>query len=470
MKKTRTEKDSIGVKEVPSAAYYGIQSLRALENFPISGQRIDLELIRAYARIKLAAAKVNSSVGLLDKKRARAIEKAAIQVLAGKFDESFIVDVYQAGAGTSQHMNVNEVIANRANELLGSKKGAYKPVHPNDHVNMGQSTNDTYPTAMRIAILSRHKTELTPAIKGLIKALKAKSREFKNILTSGRTHLMDAVPIRLGQIFEAYADMVSRSLDWLDDAGKRLAELNIGGTAVGTGVNSHPRYAKLMTSELSKLTGMKLKSPKNLVASGQSMADLAAYSGALNILAVELGKIANDIRLRGSGPTTGIGELLLPAVQPGSSIMPGKVNPVMAEMLNMVCFQVRGMGETVSLAAAAGQFELNVMMPVISHNVLFPQKILANAVTAFTDRCIRGIKPNKARLKEHFERSMGLATILNPIIGYDNAAKVVKQSVTSGKTVIETIRELGILTDEEIKETFNPERITSPGLLKKQVW
>ena len=466
--KTRIEHDSLGEKDVPVNAYYGIQTLRAIENFPISGISPKKEFISAFAMVKKAAAIANMATGNLNKKIGMAIVKAADEIIKGKLYAEFVVDVYQAGAGTSHNMNANEVIANRAIEMLSGKKGNYKIIHPNDHVNMSQSTNDTIPTGMRIASLFLTK-ELLLELKMMEKALSDKAKEFDGIIKSARTHLQDAVPIRLGQEFRAYAAVVSKATKRIQRAAEELKELGIGATAAGTGINTHPAYRRHVIMALKDITGIKdLRPAKDMLEAINSMADFVNLSQGLRGLAIELIKIANDLRLLSSGPRTGFAEIILPAVQPGSSIMPGKVNPVMAEMLNMVCFQVIGNDLTVAMAAQAGQLELNVMMPVINYNLLQSLEILKNGVKAFTERCVKGIKADKARCREFAEKSVGLATILNPFIGYEKAAVIAKEAVITGKTIREIVLEKGILSKKEIDKIFNPMAMTRPGIIKRQ--
>jgi len=457
----RVERDSLGEREVPAGAYYGVQTARAVENFPISGVTSRPEFIRATALIKKAAALANMDAGKLDRRRGRTILQAAEEVAEGEWHEHFVVDVFQAGAGTSHNMNVNEVLANRAIEILGGKRGDYSIVHPNDHVNMSQSTNDVFPTAMRIAALFSV-ADLMPVLEGLGEALEAKGREFDGIIKSGRTHLQDAVPIRLGQEFSAYAVAVNKGCEAIRHEADRLLELGIGGSAVGTGINTHSDYQKKMVAHLCKLTGFRLYGSKNLVASMQSMSDFVSLSGGLRMLAAELIRIANDLRLLSSGPMTGLAEIRLPAVQPGSSIMPGKVNPSMAEVLDMVGFQVIGNDTVITLAAQAGQLELNVMMPVINYNLLQSIHLLTNVVRVFTERCVKGIVADEGRCGELAERTLGLATILNPVIGYEAAARIAKESLASGKPVRDLVVEKGILSQKESDEILNPYRMTSP--------
>lgn len=456
----RIERDSLGEKQVPAGAYYGVQTARAVENFPISGVISRPGFIRATALIKKAAALANRDAGKLDRRRGGAIVQAAGEAAEGQWHEHFVVDVFQAGAGTSHNMNANEVLANRAIEILGGKRGDYAIVHPNDHVNMAQSTNDVFPTAMRIAALFAI-ADLMPVLEGLGKALEAKGREFDGIIKSGRTHLQDAVPIRLGQEFSAYAVAVNKGRKAIRHEADRLLELGIGGSAVGTGINTHPDYQKKIVAHLCKLTGLRLYGSKNLVASMQSMSGFVSLSGGLRMLAVELIRIANDLRLLSSGPMTGLAEIRLPAVQPGSSIMPGKVNPSMAEVLNMVGFQVIGNDTVITLAAQAGQLELNVMMPVINYNLLQSIHLLTNVVRLFTERCVKGIAVDEGRCRELAERTLGLATVLNPVIGYEAAAALAKESLATGKPVRDLVIKKGILSKREADEILDPYQMTS---------
>ncbi|MCC6543639.1 MAG: aspartate ammonia-lyase [Nitrospirae bacterium] len=458
-KQFRIEHDSLGEKEVPLNAYYGIQTLRAVENFPISGLRQYSEFIIATALIKKAAARTNMDLGKLDKRRGNAISKAAEEIIEGKLSDQFEVDVFQAGAGTSHNMNVNEVIANRAIEVLGGAKGDYSVIHPNDHVNMSQSTNDVFPTAMRIAAVSAS-DKLIDVLKKLSQAFHRKGREFDKVIKSGRTHLQDAVPIRLGQEFEAYGVIIDNVMKEIKMARERVLSLGIGGSAVGTGVNTHHLYQKKIISNLRRLTGAKYTGSRNLIASMQSMGDFVLFSGVLRLLAVELIKIANDLRLMSSGPLTGLAEIRLPAVQPGSSIMPGKVNPVMAEVLNMTSFQVIGNDTAITLAAQAGQLELNVMMPVINYNLQQSIHLLINVINVFTEKCVNGIEANKDRCMEFAEKSPGLATILNQVIGYEAAAKIVKESLASGKSVRDLIALHDILSKKDADQILDLYKMT----------
>ncbi|MFQ5736888.1 MAG: aspartate ammonia-lyase [Thermodesulfobacteriota bacterium] len=465
--KFRVERDSLGQRKVPCGAYWGIQTLRARENFPVSGITPRPVFISATAMVKAACAEANMALGLLDKRRGRAIVRAANEAASGRLDPEFVVDVYQAGAGTSHNMNANEVIANRAIELLGGRKGEYALVHPNDHVNMSQSTNDTMPTALRVSALLCT-PRLLRSLKGLEAALRRKARSFDRILKSGRTHLQDAVPVRLGSEFGSWASAVGSSIELITAAEKRLKRIGLGGTATGTGLNTHPRYRATVLAALRKATGIRgLRRAQDNFEALNSMGDFAAFSGALREAATELIRIANDLRLLCSGPRTGLAEITLPAVQPGSSIMPGKVNPVMAEMLDMVCFQVIGNDLTVTLASQAGQLELNVMLPVINYNLLESIEILTNAVSVFTQRCVTGIKADKRRAARYLESSVGLATVLNRFIGYEKATEVAKESERTGRTVREITIERGLLGADDWARLLTPEVITEAVDLRR---
>jgi aspartate ammonia-lyase len=463
MSTTRIERDPLGEKAVPATALYGIQTLRAAENFPISGLRALPAFIDAVIWIKRSAAIVHKQTGRLEARLADAIVRAADEVLAGQHRDQFIVDVYQAGAGTSHNMNCNEVLANRANEILGAARGSYQPVHPNDHVNMAQSTNDVIPTAMRLATLATLPHTIK-AIDRLAASLLAKGSQFDGIMKSGRTHLQDATPIRLGQEFMAYGHTVERHRAKIEEAARWLQEMNIGGTAVGTGINAEREYPELMVRELKRISGLELQVGKDRVQLMQSMGDVATVSGALRSYVLDLNKIANDVRLLASGPRTGLAEILLPPVQPGSSIMPGKVNPSIAEMVNQVCFQALGLDTTVALAAEAGQLELNVMMPVIAHNIVFALIIVGNASAVFAERCIDGIDADAAQCAYWLERSPALVTALAPRIGYAEAAKLAKEAVTSGLTVKELVMKKGILKGKELEEVLDLRAMTEPGV------
>jgi fumarate hydratase class II len=430
---TRIERDSLGEIEVPEDALYGVQTQRAVLNFPISGMRPWRAFIWSMAVIKRAAAEVNFELGSLDEERANAIVNASQEVIEGRWDDQFVVDPFQAGAGTSHNMNINEVIANRASQILGGAFGAYI-VHPNDHVNMSQSTNDTIPTAIRLGILWRL-DELQKAVKSLEEALYQKAEGFDNIVKSGRTHLQDAVPVRLGQEFGAYAKAVARDGERIRRSADGLRRLGIGGTATGSGLNAHPEYHQRMVRRLSELTGLRLSTSDNLFESMQSMADAADFSAALRTLAITLTRIANDFRLLSSGPSTGLDEIHLPAVQPGSSIMPGKVNPVLAEMLNMAMIHVQGNDHAVALAAQAGQLELNVMMPVIAHNLFESMQVMIGAVRAFTNKCVLGLEANPTKAEGWLSKNAIVVTALNPLIGYAAGAALVKEALDHDLTV-----------------------------------
>ncbi len=455
----RVERDSLGTKRVPSSAYYGIQTVRAVSNFPISGLRLQPEMVRAFALIKKAAAGANGQLRLLPRRHAAAIIRAADEVLKGRFDSQFIVDVYQAGAGTSFNMNMNEVLANRANELLGSKKGTYKPLRPNDHVNMAQSTNDTFPTAIRLAALIAL-PGLTSAIERLEGALRAKARRFDRIVKAGRTHLQDAVPVRLGREFGAYAVAVRKAREHAAQTARLLVELNLGGTAVGTGMNAHPRYRRLAIAALARGMRLPLRPAEDMMERTQSLGDFARLSGALRVYALELIRIANDLRLMASGPNTGFGEIDLPAIQPGSSIMPGKVNPVVPEMVDMVGYQVLGHDATVAYATQAGQLELNVMMPVLAYNLLQEMRLLTNASLVLADRCVRGITAHPERCRAHADRSLALVTALNPHIGYLNAALVAKESLKTGASIHQLVLTHRLLDPKTARRVLDPYRLS----------
>ncbi|HET7602406.1 MAG TPA: aspartate ammonia-lyase [Gemmatimonadales bacterium] len=460
---TRTERDPLGEMPVPAGALYGIQTLRAQQNFPVSGLRPLPAFVDAVIWIKRSAAETHKKTGRLEARLADAIIQAADEILGGQHRDQFIVDVYQAGAGTSHNMNCNEVLANRANQLLGGKLGTYQPVHPNDHVNMAQSTNDVIPTAMRLATLATL-PGLIDAMDQLAAAFARKGEAFDDIIKSGRTHLQDATPIRLGQEFRAYGRTVARHREKLGDAAEWLREMNIGGSAVGTGLNVEPEYPALMVESLSRLTGMELREADDRIQLMQSMGDIATFSGALRAWVIDLAKIANDIRLLASGPRTGLAEINLPAVQPGSSIMPGKVNPSIAEMVNQVCYQALGLDTTVAMAAEAGQLELNVMMPVITHNVVFMLIILGNATRIFAERCIEGIEADAAQCAYWLERSPALVTALAPRIGYAEAAKLAKEAVASGLTVRELVMKKGVLDPKEMDAVLDLRAMTEPGV------
>ena len=455
----RTERDPLGTKRVPASAYYGIQTDRAVHNFPISGLRLPTEMVRAYAHIKRGAAFANASVGRLPRRLASAISRACAEVLRGTFDDQFVVDVYQAGAGTSFNMNANEVIANRANELLGSRKGTYRPIHPNDHVNMAQSTNDSFPTAMQLACLMAL-PPLLDAIRQLETSLRRQARRFASVVKSGRTHLQDAVPVRLGGEFAAYALTIKKARQDVEQSARALHELNLGGTAAGTGMNAHPRYRSLAIRSLRQATGLPLRPAENLQERMQSMADFARLSGSLREYALELIRIANDLRLMSSGPNTGLGEMTLPPVQPGSSIMPGKVNPVIAEMVDMVGFQVLGHDATVAASVQAGQLELNVMMPVIVYNVLQSMHLLTTTSAVLATRCVDGITAHPEQCDALARRSLALVTALAPKLGYLKAAMLAKESLKTRKPLQQLVIEHGLLPAAEAKRLLDPKRLS----------
>ena len=460
---TRTERDPLGSRDVPADALYGIQSLRAAENFPISGLCALPAFVDAVIWIKRSAALAHKQTGRLEARLADAIVQAADEVLAGEHRDQFIVDVYQAGAGTSHNMNCNEVLANRANQILGGELGTYTPVHPNDHVNMAQSTNDVIPTAMRLATLASLPAFLS-AMDRLAETLFAKGREFDDILKSGRTHLQDATPIRLGQEFTAYARTVARHRQKVADAAEWLREMNIGGTAVGTGLNAEAEYPALMVDLMGEVSGLDLSVGEDRVQLMQSMGDIASFSGAIRAYVLDLNKIANDLRLLASGPRTGLAEIILPAVQPGSSIMPGKVNPSIAEMVNQVCYQAIGLDTTIAMASEAGQLELNVMMPVITTNVVFMLIIVGNASRVLADKCVSGLEADARQCAYWLERSPALVTALAPKLGYAEAAALSKEAIASGLTVRELVVKKGLLQGTELDEVLDLRAMTELGV------
>src|SRR5687768_414522 len=442
--KHRLERDPLGPVKVPEDAYYGAQTARAVENFPISGMRPHPALVRATIVIKLAAADANGALGRLPKETAGAISRAAREVLEGALRDQFLVDVYQAGAGTSHNMNANEVLANRAEEILGGRRGQYARVHPNDHVNMGQSTNDVFPTATRLAILIHH-TALIDAARDFARALESHAARWKRVLKTGRTHLQDAVPITLGQEFSGWAANVRVAIEDLEYAAARLHELNLGATAVGTGLNAGTDFTTAAIENIARETGFDVRPAANRFRVTQSMGDVSAWSAAMRRLALETAKIASDLRLLASGPRAGIAEIVLPAVQPGSSIMPGKVNPSIPEMVNQVCYQVYGCDAAIAAAADAGQLELNVMMPVIAWNALHASAIFTNTLVVFRERCLDGLEADEARCRELLDRSTALATALSPYIGYAATAQIAKESVATGRPIRELVLERGLL-------------------------
>jgi fumarate hydratase, class II len=459
---TRVERDSMGEMHVPINAYYGASTQRAVLNFPISDLRFPRQFIRALGQIKQAAAQTNEELGLLDAQIAEAIMRAAQEVIDSRLDQHFVLDIFQTGSGTSTNMNANEVIANRASELLGGTRGSRK-VHPNDHVNFGQSSNDTIPTAIHLSALISIEHDLIPALQELQQALQEKANEFMPIVKTGRTHLQDATPIRLGQEFLGYTGQIERAIARLRHAQGELAEVALGGTAVGTGVNTHPEFAARVCQRLSTMNGVTVHETSNHFQAQNTLDNIVEASGTLNTLAASLMKIANDIRWLGSGPRAGIGEIEVPAVQPGSSIMPGKVNPVIAESVCMVCAQVIGNHITITIAGQAGNFEINVMMPVAAYNLLQSISLLAASAHNFSEQCIRGIKAT-TRGPEMVERGLAICTSLAPVIGYDAAAAIAKEAAKTGKTIREVAREKTNLSDEELARILDPANMTKPGL------
>ncbi len=461
-KETRTERDSMGEMQVPANAYYGASTQRAVLNFPISDLRFPRQFIRALGQIKQAAARTNEALGTVDPQVADAIVRASQEVIDGKLDNNFVLDIFQTGSGTSTNMNANEVIANRASELLGGSLGSRK-VHPNDHVNFGQSSNDVIPTAMHLSALVSLAHDLLPALEQLRDALQQKADEFMPIIKTGRTHLQDATPIRLGQEFLGYAGQIERGIARVRHAQQELSEVALGGTAVGTGVNTHPEFSARVCQLLSEMNGVTVRETSNHFQAQSTLDNIVEASGSLNTLAVSLMKIANDIRWLGSGPRAGIGEIDLPAVQPGSSIMPGKVNPVIAESVCMVCAQVIGNHTTITIAGQSGNFEINVMMPVTAYNLLQSISLLATAARNFTEQCIKGLQAT-ARGPEMVERGLAICTSLAPIIGYDAAADISKVAYKTGQTVREVAREKTHLSEEELDRILDPAAMTRPGL------
>lgn len=459
--KRRVEKDSLGQREVPASAYYGIQTQRAIDNYPISGYRAHPQLVRAMGMIKKAAAISNRELKLVDAARAGAIVRASDEVIAGNWTDQFVVDVYQAGAGVSFHMNANEVIANRAIEILGGKRGEYDICHPNDHVNCGQSTNDVFPTAMRLAALLLF-DDLLDSLGILEQSFAKKGKAFDRILKSGRTHMMDAVPIRLGQEFSAYATVMRRCAVVLKQSEELLSELGLGGSAVGTGVNTHPKYQKLVVKHLSKISGLALKPTDDLRYAMQSNLAMSVASAALRNLGLELIRITNDLRLLSSGPNTGLAEISLPALQPGSSIMPGKINPVMAELTAMVGFQAVAADIATAMAVQAGQLELNVMMPAMAWNVLHSAEILKNTMGVLATKCVEGITANVERCRHYANATIAIVAALNPYIGYAAAAEIAKESIRTGRTVTEIALERNLLDEKTMREILDPLRMTEP--------
>jgi aspartate ammonia-lyase len=459
----RIEKDSLGEVQVPKGAYWGSQAERSRQLFKISGLTEHPKMIDAYILLKKACARANTELGLLDKEIGGAIVAACDEILGGKMRDQFPVDVFHMGAGTSFNMNCNEVLANRAEEILGGSLGTYKRVNPNDHPNYGQSTNDTFPSAMRI--MSRlMMADLLPAVDRLAEALEAKGREFDGVLKSGRTHLQDAVPIRLGQEFAAYAAAVRRSRRWLEHAAHELEELGIGGSAAGTGLNTHPKYRAMVVANLKKDTGIEFRCADDMREAMQSQLCMSALSSALRMFCLELTRITNDLRLLCSGPLTGLAEIVLPPVQPGSSIMPGKVNPSMAENMNLVLFQVLGQCQAIDYCVQAGQLELNVMMPSMVFSSQFSLQILTNTLDTFTVNCIAGITANEEVCRHYAETSPSLATALNAHIGYKKAAEVVKKALAEKRRIPDVVREMGLLDEATLKDALDPAKLTEPGI------
>jgi len=464
MSEFRIEKDSLGEVQVPAEALWGAQTQRAIDNFPVSGLKPWPAFVWSQVLIKRAAAEVNRDLGLLKPEIADAIIQAADEVLAGGLRDQFVVDPFQAGAGTSHNMNSNEVLANRANQILGHELTATtKPVNPNDHVNMAQSTNDTIPTAIRLGVLWRV-DELLASLNALADTFEAKATEWDDIVKSGRTHLQDAVPVRLGQEVRAWAVSIRRGVDKLTVAADSMRRLGIGGTATGTGLNAHEEYHERMVKTLSRLSGLTLHTSDDLFESMQSHGDAVFFSGAMRVVAQDLVRIANDVRLLSSGPTTGLAELTCPPVQPGSSIMPGKVNPVLAEMLDMAMFHVIGCDTTVLMAAQAGQLELNVMMPIIAHNLFEMMQVMIGSVNAFNERCAKGLVANRERAEGWLARNPILVTALNPIIGYQNGAAVAKQSLAENRSIREIVVEKGLMSEADAEKALDARKMTEGGI------
>jgi fumarate hydratase, class II len=463
MSEFRVERDSLGEIQVPRDALYAAQTQRAVENFPISGQRFGRRFIEAMGLIKRAAAETNKELGNLDAPIADAIAEAAQEVAAGQWDDQFVLDIYQTGSGTSTNMNTNEVVAARASQILGRDHS----VHPNDHVNFGQSSNDTIPTAIHVSAKLAIEHELLPALEYLHGALSAKAEEFDHVVKSGRTHLMDATPVRLGQQFAGYAHQVTRGAQRVRVASEELSELALGGTAVGTGINTHEEFAAKAIARISEYAGLSFSEAANHHEAQAAKDAAVSTAGALNVVATSFMKLADDIRWLSSGPTSGLSEIRLPAIQPGSSIMPGKVNPVMSEAMMMVAARVMGNHTTVTVAGQRGNFELNVMMPVLAHTLLESITLLANIARAFTDKCVSGIEADEARCRELLERNPSIATALNPFIGYDKASEIAKKAAKEGRSVREVASEMRLMPEEELDEALDVRDMTEPGLPKK---
>lgn len=461
--RTRTEKDFLGEKEIQADAYYGIQTLRAVENFPITGYRIDPELIKAIAIVKKAAAISNAETSQLSVHFKKAIVQAADEIIDGSMHDEFIVDPIQGGAGTSVNMNANEVIANRALEILGKQKGDYAYLSPNTHVNMAQSTNDAFPTAIHIATLTLVE-KLLLTMESMREMFKQKAIEFDSVIKMGRTHMQDAVPIRLGQEFEAYSLVIGRDIKRVSQASEHLNEVNMGATAVGTGLNADPKYIVSVAKKLAEISGFPIRSAENLVDATQNTDVYTQISSALKVCAINISKIANDIRLMSSGPSTGLNELNLPSRQPGSSMMPGKVNPVMAEVINQISFQVIGNDQTICLASEAGQFELNVMEPVLVFNLLQSIRIMDNGFRVFTDFCVEGITANYEQMQTYVDKSVGIITAINPHIGYEAAANIAREAIIKKKSIRELCTQYGILSEEDLNHILDPFEMTKPGI------
>ncbi len=463
----RTEKDFLGEVQVPKDAHYGIFTVRAMRNFQISGIRAPKRFIYSLALVKKACALANVELGTLDAKIGAALVQAADEVMAGKFDSQFPLDVYQAGAGTPYNMNMNEVLANRALEILGKEKGKYDLVRPNDHPNASQSSNDVIPTATRISIVYAV-NDFLPSLDKLEKELRKKAKEFAGIVKTGRTHYQDAVPVTLGQEFEAYANKLANSRKYLLEAADHLKDLGIGGTAIGTGINTHPKFAEVTVDWLNKLTGLGFRVAADKIEKTQNFDDFLAVSGALRILAIDLIKISNDFKLLNSGPNAGIAEIVLPEVEPGSSIMPGKVNPSIPECVDMVCFQVIGRDQTVMLGTMNGVLELNVYTPIIMYDIHDSLSILGKTMEMFADLCVSGITPNEKKVREHLDRGLIIGTALNPIFGYKTVAEWVTEAQKTGKTIRQIVLEKKVMTAEELDKALDPAKLTKPNLGEKK--
>jgi fumarate hydratase, class II len=461
-KKWRIEKDSMGEVRLPRGAYWGAETQRAVKNFPISGLRFPRGFLRALGMIKWAAARTNQDLDLLPPQLAKAISRAAQEVIEGKWDAHFVVDVFQTGSGTSTNMNANEVIANRANEILGGNVGDRKPVHPNDHVNLGQSSNDVIPSCIHIAAMEGMEKELLPALRRLHQELLEKARKFDTVLKIGRTHLQDATPLRLGQEFSGYASMVRHGMKRLENTRPHLAELALGGTAVGTGLNTSPQFARRVIKRIRGLTRLTFQEAENHFEAQGARDAVVELSSALKTLAVSLMKIGNDIRWMGSGPRAGIAEIILPAVQPGSSIMPGKVNPVIPEVLCQVAAQIIGNDTAITLAGASGNFELNVMMPLMAFNLLQSLTLLTNASIQFTEKCLKGLRADEAHCQELVEKSLAMVTSLSPLLGYEAAARIAREAYAQGKTIREVVLQKKLLPEDELEKLLDPWRMTQP--------